>query len=67
MNCASCNSPDELSIFSRVERKDGSYYVRYMCRPCRRVRWHEWKYGKPTPPPISAGMQKNLSIMRKYA
>lgn len=104
--CTRCSElKSDTSIHCKRVNKDGSIYIRYICRECRRGRYARktieqrvitlppekpnyrsfylnpqtsWKkvnvvkpikikYTAPQEEIVRLGMEKNLSIMRKYA
>lgn len=70
--CTRCHEVKEVSIHASRVRKDGSIYQRYICKPCRRARYHKSSYRFSGPAKyleqiVVEGVESNLRLMRKYA
>lgn len=70
--CTRCHEITEVSVHTTRTRLDGSKYTRYICKPCRRARYHKSSYRFSGPAKcleqiVAEGVESNLRLMRKYA
>lgn len=74
MKCYKCGTEEDLKIHSKKQRKDGSWYIRWICRPEHREwyrKYRETLVSLPEPQPNKEWVIKaneiNGRIIKKYA